>query len=295
MRRPASLLDHAFALLQSLLPQRALARGAHALAEVRTPWLKDAIIRAFAGAFAVDLADAAVGNLRDYPTFGAFFTRALAPGARPLPADPAALACPVDGTVSELGTLAGAALMQAKGRQYSVEELLGADRVLAERFRDGAFATLYLAPCNYHRIHMPLAGSLRQMTYLPGRLYSVNARTARAVDRLFARNERVVCLFETAAGPLALVLVGALMVGSMETVWHGPVRAPRLQRWDYDGSLQLERGAELGRFNMGSTVIALFARDRVAWSADLRPGTTVRMGQLLGIPSAAHPPPRAAQ
>jgi len=281
----SSFGDDARVLAQRLLPQHAIARVVHALARAQTVWLKNALIRAFAHAFRVDLSDAVVTHATDYPTFNAFFTRALAPGARPPTDDVRVLACPVDGTVSQAGVSAGETLLQAKGQPYSLTALLAGDAALAARFHDGAFATLYLAPHNYHRIHMPCAGTLEEMIFVPGSLYSVNAATERAIPGLFARNERVVCLFDTAAGPMVVVLVGALIVGSMETVWHGEVRAtPRqITRWRYDASVRLERGDELGRFNVGSTVIVLCARGRVRWDAAIRAGENVRVGQPLGL------------
>jgi phosphatidylserine decarboxylase len=280
-----SVVDRISAWLQGVLPQHTLARIVYALARSRTPWLKNVLIRAFVRAFHVDLSDAELTEPTAYPTFNAFFTRALAPGARALPVAPELLACPVDGAISQAGAIDGERLFQAKGQGYTLRALLADDVALAERFRDGSFATIYLAPHNYHRIHMPDAGTLRETIYVPGRLYSVNAGTARAVPSLFARNERVVCLFDTAAGPLALVLVGALIVGSMETVWQGEIRARprRVTRWPcVEPRLELARGAELGRFNVGSTVIVLYARARVQWDRAIRAGAPVRLGQLLG-------------
>lgn len=276
--------DQAFALLQRLLPQHALARSVHRLARVRTPWVKNALIRGFVRAYGVDMRDAVLQDPAAYPSFNAFFTRALVPGARPLPAAAESLACPVDGTVSAAGVIEGERLLQAKGRSYTLSALLAGDGGCAERFRGGHYVTLYLAPRDYHRIHMASAGTLEEMRYVPGRLYSVNARTERAVPGLYARNERVVCLFDTTAGSMALVLVGALIVGSIETVWHGEVRrAGRgVERWRYAGDVRLERGAELGRFNVGSTVILLCARGRVEWDRTLGAGLRVRQGQPLG-------------
>jgi phosphatidylserine decarboxylase len=279
------LLDRLSALLQALLPQHTLARVVYVLARARTRWLKNLLIRAFVRAFAVDLGDAEHTEPTAYPTFNAFFTRALRPAARPLPASPELLACPVDGTVSQAGEIDGDRLFQAKGQRYALRALLADDAALAAQFGDGSFATIYLAPHNYHRIHMPAAGTLREMIYVPGRLYSVNAGTERAIAGLFARNERVLCLFDTAAGPLAVVLVGALIVGSMQTAWHGEVRAaPRqIRRWSYaEPRPQLGRGAELGRFNVGSTVILLYGPGRVQWDPAIRAGAPVRLGQVLG-------------
>jgi phosphatidylserine decarboxylase len=228
-----------------------------------------------------------------YPTFNAFFTRALAPGARTQSDGPDLLACPVDGAVSEAGPIVRDRLVQAKGQAYSVGALLAGDTGLASAFADGSFATFYLAPHDYHRIHMPLAGRLSEMIYVPGRLYSVNAATERIVPELFARNERVICVFDTVAGPLALVLVGALIVGSVETVWHGEVRGEsrNVRRWRYDEPMRLARGDEVGRFNVGSTVVVLCARGRVSLDESIRAGARVRVGQPLGRIVGAQPGP----
>lgn len=280
-----------FVLLQALLPQHAIARVVHRLARVETRWLKNALIRAFVRAFAVDMREAALAEPTAYPTFNAFFTRALAPGARMQSDEPDLLACPVDGTVSEAGPIVRDRLLQAKGQTYSVSALLAGDVGLAGAFADGSFATFYLAPHDYHRIHMPLAGRLSEMTYVPGRLYSVNAATERIVPGLFARNERVICVFETVAGPLALVLVGALIVGSVETIWHGEVRGESrsVRHWRYEEPVRLARGDEVGRFNVGSTVIVLCARGRVSLEQSIRAGTRVRVGQPLGHVVGAQP------
>jgi len=278
-----SLADRCNVLAQGLLPQHAIARVVHALARAQAPWLKNAMIGAFVRAYGVDMSEAAIEDPTAYPSFNAFFTRALAPGVRPGADAHDVLACPVDGAVSQAGTADGERLLQAKGHTYTLSALLAGDAELAASFCDGAFATLYLAPRDYHRIHMPIAGKLVQMVYVPGDLYSVNAATERAIPGLFARNERVICIFDTAAGPMAVVLVGALIVGSIETVWHGEVRATprRITRWRYD-HVPMERGAELGRFNVGSTVIVLFARGRVHWNEAVRTGAHVRVGQALG-------------
>jgi phosphatidylserine decarboxylase len=285
-------LDRIFVWFQYLIPQHGLSRLVHRATRVRAPWFRKALIRGFVRLFRVDMTDAATADPDAYEHFNAFFTRALRDGARPLPASSADIACPVDGTISQAGAVDGTELIQAKDRRYSVSDLLGDPQSTA--FEGGTFVTIYLAPYNYHRIHMPLDGSLREMRFLPGRLFSVNAATVRSVPRLFARNERVSCLFETARGPLAVVLVGALNVGSIETVWAGEVapRRPREPaRFDYaQGAVELARGAELGRFNMGSTVILLFPPGAVRIAGHLTPGRTVRMGETLGslaLPQAA--------
>lgn len=271
-----------FAWLQHLLPQHALSRLVGKIARCRTGWLKDALILLFARRYQVDLAEAEIENPKAYACLDEFFTRALKPGARPFPDDPEFIVCPADGTLSQIGSLTAEWLIQAKGRDYSAQALLG-DAALAEPFVDGEFATIYLSPRDYHRVHMPYPGTLKEMLHIPGRLFSVSESTAEEIDNLFARNERVACLFDTDLGPMAVVLVGALLVGSIETIWHGVVTPPtsrQIQRWRYDGSLRLERGAELGRFHIGSTVILLFPPARLIWCAQA--GQGVRLGQALG-------------
>lgn len=278
-----------YVVLLSLLPQRGLTRLVYRLARVRAPWFKNWLIRAFSRRFQVDLSEAQQPDARAYVDFNAFFTRALRPTARPLPTAPRLLACPVDGTVSQIDRIQADTLIQAKGQHFSLTASLGGDEQRAQPFQHGVFATLYLSPRDYHRIHMPLAGTLREMVHIPGRLFSVSPLTAQRVPELFARNERVAALFDTAAGPMALVLVGAINVASIETVWAGVITPPlgsAIRQWRYpsDGvdAVHLVRGAEMGRFNLGSTVIVLFGRDAVRWARDLGPGTPVRMGQTLG-------------
>jgi phosphatidylserine decarboxylase len=276
-----------FVAMQYLLPQHFLSRQVHRLARSRVKPLKDALIGSFVRHFRPDMSDAADPEPRDYPSFNAFFTRSLQPGARPADPDPAALVSPVDGTVSQIGQIDGTAMVQAKGHRYSVDALLGGAPGWAERFHGGSFATLYLAPYNYHRIHMPTAGTLRAAWFVPGRLFSVNAVTAAAVPGLFARNERVICAFEEGPLAFAVALVGALFVGSIATVWHGDVtpRSPRRPAQLAVGTGRapgrLERGAELGRFNMGSTVILLLPPGAADWAPALQPGSPVRVGQTL--------------
>ena len=277
-----------FVAVQHLLPQHLLSRLVLHLTRSRARPLKRALIGAFVRHFRPEMQDALDSEPQSYPSFNAFFTRALRPGSRPGAPEPLALASPVDGTVSQIGRLDGSRIVQAKGHHYTLEALLAADAERTSALRGGAFATLYLAPYNYHRIHMPLAGELRAAWFVPGRLFSVNATTAAAVPGLFARNERVVLLFED--GPLvwALVMVGALFVGSMSTVWHGevaPRRARRITSLPVNAeraALRLARGAELGRFNMGSTVILLLPPQMLEWRADLGPGQPIRVGEPLG-------------
>ncbi|HXH02378.1 MAG TPA: archaetidylserine decarboxylase [Candidatus Competibacteraceae bacterium] len=273
---------------QYLYPQRRLSGLVYRLTRIRAPWFKNASIRVFVRLFRVDLSEAAEPDPRAYPHFNAFFTRALRPGVRPIAAGSDELCCPVDGTVSQAGAIDGDRLYQAKGQWYTVAGLLGDDASLGLRFQGGRFATLYLSPRDYHRIHMPYAGCLTQMIHVPGKLFSVSPLSTRVVPRLFARNERVVTLFETEFGPMAVILVGAINVSSMETVWAGtltPPYAKTIRRWYYPaagaGRVFLDKGAELGRFNMGSTVILLFPPGAVELDPALRPDAPVRLGQVL--------------
>ena len=284
----ATLRARLFVAMQYLLPQHLLSRQVHRLTRCRVKPVKNALIGAFVRHFRPDMSDAADPEPRDYPSFNAFFTRSLRPGSRASEPDPAALVSPVDGTVSQIGRLEGSSLLQAKGHHYSLEALLGRDSAWAKRFAGGSFATLYLAPYNYHRIHMPAAAALRSAWFVPGRLFSVNAVTAAAVPGLFARNERVICAFEEGPLAFALALVGALFVGSISTVWHGDVtpcspRRPADLPIDTGRAPQrLQRGAELGRFNMGSTVILLLPPGTAEWLPQLQPGSPVRVGQRIG-------------
>jgi phosphatidylserine decarboxylase len=284
---PDSVQARLFVALQYLLPQHFLSGIVHQLTRSRTRWLKNALIRTFVSEFHPDMSDAAQPDPLQFDSFNAFFTRALRDGARPADPDAATLLCPVDGTVSQIGRIEASFLVQAKGHAYTLEALLASDAGWAQTFAGGSFATLYLAPFNYHRVHMPLSGTLRAAWYVPGALFSVNATTAASVPGLFARNERIVCIFDAGALSFAVVLVGALFVGSMSTVWHGEV-TPRSPRRRADLSLQgnaaalsLARGAELGRFNMGSTVILLLPRGAGSWLPQLAPGSTVRVGHAL--------------
>jgi phosphatidylserine decarboxylase len=277
-----------FVGLQYLLPQHLLSAVVHWLARVQLSWVKNALIDNFVVNYRPDMAEAEESDPRKYASFNAFFTRSLRPGARTVDPSPATLVSPVDGTVSQIGRTDGSSLVQAKGLTYSLESLLDeAAPAWAPVFRDGAFATLYLAPNNYHRIHMPLAGTLQAAWYVPGQLFSVNATTAAQVPALFARNERVVCVFSDGTLSFALVLVGALFVGSMSTVWHGDVtpRSPRVRASlaiDFvRAGLKLDKGAEMGRFNMGSTVILLLPPGRSEWRGELAAGSAIRMGQAL--------------
>ncbi|HWZ64211.1 MAG TPA: archaetidylserine decarboxylase [Steroidobacteraceae bacterium] len=275
--------------LQYLLPQHLLTSAVHWLARSEVGWLKNALIDNFVVNYRPDMSEAEQPDPRQYASFNAFFTRALRAGARPIDPSPG-LISPVDGTVSQLGALDGSWLVQAKGLGYTLESLLDeAAPAWAPVFRGGAFATLYLAPSNYHRIHMPLTGTLQAAWYVPGQLFSVNASTARQVPGLFARNERLVCVFADGTLSFALILVGALFVGSMSTVWHGDV-TPR-NRADLPleftrAKLRLEKGAEMGRFNMGSTVILLLPPGRSEWLGTFSAGSPLRVGQAVARLSA---------
>ena len=273
-----------FAVLpQYLLPKRGLTVLMGLGASKEGGALTTAVIRWFIGRYGVDMNEAADPDPTHYRTFNAFFTRALKPGVRPLAQ--ADLLCPVDGAISQFGALQGDRLLQAKGHDYTTRALVGGDAALAVLFEHGHFATLYLSPKDYHRIHMPCAGRLRRMVHVPGELFSVNPTTARGVPGLFARNERVVCVFDTAFGPFVLTLVGATIVGSMATVWHGVVNPPRsgqLREWRYDDSLvELKQGDEMGRFLLGSTVVMLFPRGPLRFNPAWAPGGAVRMGQAM--------------
>ncbi|MFM7274654.1 MAG: archaetidylserine decarboxylase [Gammaproteobacteria bacterium] len=275
-----------FVLLQYLLPQHGLSRLTGALAACRIGFVKVWLIRRFIAAFGVDMREAAEPDPSGYPHFNAFFTRALRPGARPVDMSPEALVSPADGAVSQAGRIEAGRIVQAKGRWFSAAELL-ADAADASRFDGGHFATIYLSPKDYHRVHMPCDARLVGLRYIPGQLFSVNGVTADSVPGLFARNERLVCQFETACGPMAMVLVGAMIVAGIETVWTGAIapagRAVLSIALESDTSARsIDRGAEMGRFQLGSTVILLFPRGAIDWDPLLQPGAPLRMGQRIG-------------
>lgn len=277
--------DRLAVLPQYLLPKQALTRLAGALAAKEGGAMTTSVIRWFIKRYGVNMAEAANPDPAAYKSFNEFFTRPLQDGARPFAA--ADFLCPVDGAISQFGAIERDQIFQAKGHSYSTTALLGGDRELAAQFENGSFATLYLSPRDYHRIHMPCAGRLSRMIHVPGALFSVNPTTARGVPGLFARNERVVCIFESPEGPFALVLVGATIVGSMATVWHGTVNPPRpgvVREWRYDGDtlVRLDRGQEMGRFLLGSTVVLLFPKGRLAFNPDWAPTRPVRMGEAMG-------------
>jgi phosphatidylserine decarboxylase len=274
--------DRLSVLPQYFIPKQALTALAGRIASARGGRLTTRLIKWFVGRYGVNMAEAANPDISSYATFNDFFTRSLKSNARPLAA--ADLVCPVDGAISQFGPMVGDQIFQAKGHSYSSTALVGGDAALAARFDGGSFATLYLSPKDYHRIHMPCEGRLSRMIYVPGELFSVNPTTARGVPGLFARNERVVCVFESAHGPFVLVLVGATIVGSMATVWHGVVNPPRageIRSWNYELELVLKQGEEMGRFLLGSTVVMLFPKGPLAFNPVWAPGGTICMGEAM--------------
>jgi phosphatidylserine decarboxylase len=275
--------DRVTVLPQYLLPKQALTRLAGRIASAEGGAFTTALIRWFVRHYGVDMSEALDPRIESYKSFNDFFTRALKPGARPLAA--ADLVCPVDGAVSQCGSMEKDRILQAKNHHYTITALVGGDEALASRMEHGSFATVYLAPRNYHRIHMPCDGRLLRMIHVPGDLFSVNPATARGVPGLFARNERVVCVFEGPLGPFVMALVGATIVGSVATVWHGVVTPPRtgqVREWRYQpGECSLKQGEEMGRFLLGSTVVMLFPRDTLRFNPRWSPELTVRLGEEM--------------
>jgi phosphatidylserine decarboxylase len=279
----SSFRDKLFVASQYVLPKKVLTQLMGQLARSKGGSATHSVIRWFIEKYAVNMAEAANPDVDSYSSFNDFFTRPLKDNARPK-AD-AAWLCPVDGAISQFGKIENDQIFQAKGHQYSAQSLVGGDAKLASEFKNGWFATLYLSPRDYHRIHMPCDGALREMIYVPGALFSVNPATARGVPGLFARNERVVCIFDTARGPMALTLVGATIVGSMATVWHGIVNPPRqrdVKRWQYDaGAVSLKKGEEMGRFLLGSTVVMLFPNMPLSFNSTWQPGQAIRLNEAM--------------
>ena len=273
-----------FILFQYLVPQHLLSRLVGKLAECRTPWLKNSLIKHFIKHYDVNMEEAADADYQNYENFNAFFTRPLREGAREICVD--GIASPADGAISQLGDIEEGRIFQAKGQHYTTTELLGGDQALADMFDGGKFATIYLSPKDYHRVHMPVSGTLKHGIYVPGDLFSVNNATADNVPRLFSRNERYVAIFDTEHGPMAMVLVGAMIVAGIETVWAGQV-APvcrTIQRTDYPCQIdtqQLAKGDEMGRFKLGSTVVLLFGKDAIQWQETLQHATPLRMGEQI--------------
>ena len=266
------------AALQRLLPQHGLSRLAGYFARSQTPWIRRTFIRTFSRVYGVDLSEAGRSSPDDYDSFNDFFTRELRAGARPIATDPLVMLCPADGSISQVGNLTDDKLIQAKGTSYSLRSLTTAD---LPQFHGGTFATVYLAPSDYHRVHLPVTARLKRTIAIPGELFSVNANTEAAISDLFCRNERLVCHFESDHGDMLVILVGALIVASIETVWSGP-QSPFRSHSENDYRLCFERGCEIGRFLLGSTVIICFEPGRVELDGTLHPGTKVRMGQTIG-------------
>lgn len=281
-----------FIIVQYIVPQHLLSRLVGKIADCEWPWLKNTFITKFIDKYQVDMSEAADPEPYNYKNFNAFFTRELKAGARPICESASAIACPADGAISQLGDIKNGRIFQAKGQDYNLMELVGGDVELAEQFADGKFATVYLSPKDYHRVHMPMTGTLNRMIYVPGDLFSVNNSTAENVPRLFARNERAVCIFDTDVGPMAVILVGAMIVAGIETVWAGQV-APikrQIQTHLYQQQqepFQLNKGDELGRFKLGSTAIVLFPKGVMNWDESFAAGSATKMGEQLGklIPS----------
>ena len=276
-----------FVLLQYLLPQHGLSRLIGGLAQSRR-WRKP-LINLFVRRYKVDLSEAEIQEPDQFAHFNDFFTRALKPDSRPLATDSNGILCPADGAISQIGRIDQDQLLQAKGRYYSLVDLLGGDGGWAEQFQNGSFATIYLSPRDYHRVHMPIAGKLLRTLYVPGALFSVNQATTERVPGLFARNERLLCQFESASGPMTLIMVGAMIVAGIDTVWAGkvaPATKPRTLTTanyrDHQPAIALNKGEEMGRFRLGSTVIILFPENRAQFLSSLQADSKVRMGQLLG-------------
>jgi phosphatidylserine decarboxylase len=281
----ASWLDKLRVLPQYFIPQHFISSQVYRITRCETPWFKNILIKLFISVFDVDMGLANNPDPESYSSFNTFFTRELSAEARPLSLDEHAILCPVDGAVSQVGNIQNDTIIQAKGKSYTLKDLLVEDE-LANMFTGGTFATLYLSPKDYHRIHMPLSGKLSRMIYVPGKLFAVNSHTVRVVDSVFAKNERVINIFNTDVGPMAMVMVGALNVGSMETVWAGqitPAKDRVINDTKYsDSDVQLAQGQEMGRFNMGSTVILLFPNDVMQWSSEIAANKGIVMGESIG-------------
>lgn len=281
-----------FIIVQYLTPQHLLSRFIGCLADSEVVWFKNKLISYFIERYKVNMSEAVSESYHEYKSFNEFFTRPLKEGMRPIDQAADSVVCPADGAISEIGTITEGRILQAKGHDYSLVDLLGGDTERARSFLNGSFATVYLSPSDYHRVHMPVTGTLREMIYVPGQLFSVNQTTAENVSGLFARNERVVCLFDTAYGQMAVILVGAMIVASIETVWAGlvtpPKRAIKVTQYDENSRkpIVLEKGAELGRFKLGSTAIVLFEQSVVDWAETIERLTATKVGQRLGTITA---------
>lgn len=273
-------------LPQYTLPHHALSQMMSVLTHSENRIWKNLFIKQIIRHYGVNMDEALEQDIDAFKSFNHFFTRELKPGVRPFCAGQNVIASPADGIVSQAGDITDGNIFQAKGKSFTATDLLGGCPERAEPFNDGAFTTIYLSPKDYHRLHMPLTGRLKEMVHIPGRLFSVNAATTNSVPGLFARNERVAAIFDTEAGPMALVLVGAIFVSSIETVWHGVVSPPTItsvRSWQYqDDAPTLKIGEEVGRFNMGSTIIVLFGKDKIQWETEFKAGKAVKLGELMG-------------
>ena len=278
-------MSSVFIGFQHLVPQHLLSRGVGYLAASENKFIKNTFIKNFYANYDINMAEAAEENPLAYKSFNDFFTRALKPGARPIDPNPKAVVSPADGAISQLGDISADRIFQAKGHDYSVVTLLGGDAQRVQPFTGGQFATVYLSPRDYHRVHMPFTGKLTQMIYVPGDLFSVNTTTAENVPNLFARNERLVCLFDTDIGPMAVVLVGAMIVAGIATAWAGKLTAQGKQAvvTHYPHPITLNKGDELGRFYLGSTAIVLFGKNVMTWDKSLQATSAVRMGEAMGM------------
>ncbi|PCJ43406.1 MAG: phosphatidylserine decarboxylase [SAR86 cluster bacterium] len=275
-----------FIFFQYIVPQHFLSRAIGLLANCKIAFIKNFLIKIFIKKYKVNLAEAEIKSAEEFSCFNDFFTRNLEPDARPIDAEANAIICPVDGAVSAIGDIEIGKIFQAKGKSFSLSALLGGDQKLADAFHGGKFATLYLSPRDYHRIHMPLTGTLEEMIYIPGKLFSVNQTTAANIDELFAKNERVVCIFKTDIGPMAVILVGAMIVASIETVWAGQVAPSKLnkhvERYQEHAPITIRRGEEMGRFKLGSTAIVLFPANVMSWESSLQTASGIQLGQKIG-------------
>ena len=273
-------------LSQTLLPHHALSQFVSKFTHSENVMWKNFLTRQIIQRYGVNMAEAAISDLNVFKSFNAFFTRELKAGTRPLTTEKGAIASPADGVISQAGKITHGDIFQAKGKSFTVTDLLGGDTARSEKFDNGEFTTIYLSPKDYHRLHMPISGTLREMIHIPGRLFSVNGATTEAVNGLFAKNERVVAIFDTEIGQMALVLVGAIFVSSIETVWHGVVTPPSIKTvrdWRYETEAPtLKIGDEMGRFNMGSTIIVLFEKDKMNWNSDLVASKSVQVGEKIG-------------
>ena len=280
-----TLKDALTTLPQYILPHHALSRMMSKLTHCENKAWKNLFIKQIIRHYGVNMDEAKQPDINAYKSFNDFFTRDLKPSARQLTSEVNAIASPADGAVSQAGAISEGEIFQAKGKSYTALDLLGGSEERAKAFNNGVFTTIYLSPKDYHRLHMPITGTLREMVHVPGRLFSVNTATTRSVPRLFARNERVVAIFDTELGPMALVLVGAIFVSSIETVWHGVVTPPSVtsvQTWDYkENAPTLKMGEEMGRFNMGSTIIVLFANNKVQWDSEFVADKIVKLGEMI--------------